>query len=87
LANNIPQSSVKSYHILLPSINEQREIVASLAASIRDVETQEQKILLVIARLHEYRAALITGAVAGKIDVRESTPVRTVKSTAQHVDE
>jgi type I restriction enzyme S subunit len=71
LANNIPQSSVKWYQIVLPpTIDEQKAIFTLLRKKIEGVEAQEVKILEVIGRLQEYRSALITNAVTGKIDVR-----------------
>ena len=71
LANNIPQSSVKGYQIVLPpSIGEQKTISTLLNKKIESIEAQEVKILEVIGRLQEYRAALITNTVTGKIDVR-----------------
>lgn len=71
LANNIPQSSVKGYQIVLPSsVGEQKEISTFLNKKSESIETQEVKILEAIGRLQEYRAALITNSVTGKIDVR-----------------
>lgn len=71
LANNIPQSSVKRYQIVLPpAIDEQKIISTLLNKKIESIEVQEVKILEVIGRLQEYRAALITNTVTGKIDVR-----------------
>lgn len=71
LANNIPQSSVKGYQIVLPpTIDEQKAISTLLRTKIEDVEAQEVKVLEVVGRLQEYRSALITNAVTGKIDVR-----------------
>jgi type I restriction enzyme, S subunit len=71
LANNIPQSSVKGYQIVLPSsVGEQKEISTFLNKKSESIETQEVKIFEAIGRLQEYRAALITNSVTGKIDVR-----------------
>lgn len=71
LANNIPQSSVKGYQIVLPpAIDEQKTISTVLNKKIESIEAQEVKIFEVIGRLQEYRAALITNTVTGKIDVR-----------------
>lgn len=71
LANNIPQSSVKGYQIVLPpTINEQKTISTLLSKEIEVIEAQEVKIFEAIGRLQEYRSALITNTVTGKIDVR-----------------
>jgi len=85
LANNIPQSSIKAYQVLLPPLSEQQEIAASLKVSIHDVGVQEEKILAVIDKLQEYRAALITNAVTGKIDVRGLTLGRSAERIAPKV--
>lgn len=72
LANNIPQSSVKGYQVALPpTLDEQRKISTFLNKNIERIEAQERKIIEVIERLQEYRSALITNAITGKIDVRD----------------
>lgn len=57
--------------MLLPSIEEQNEIANYLDDKLNILEKQKQKVSDVIAALNEYRAALITNAVTGKIDVRD----------------
>jgi len=71
LANNIPQSSVKSYQVVIPPLDEQVEISNFLKIKVDDIEVQEIKVSEVIGMLQEYRAALISNAVTGKIDVRD----------------
>ena len=71
LANNIPQASVKSYQFVLPEIDEQKAIVKVLTEKSDRISLQEEKAKAVIERLQEYRSALITNAVTGKIDVRD----------------
>lgn len=71
LANNIPQSSVKSYKIVLPPLNEQKKIVQFLEREIMRIEVQERKIKQLINKLKEYRSTLISNVVTGKIDVRD----------------
>jgi type I restriction enzyme, S subunit len=56
--------------IAFPPFDEQRQIALFLNKEAEKIQTQRQKIEEVIARLQEYRAALITNAVTGKIDVR-----------------
>lgn len=70
LANNIPQSSVKAYQVVVPSVSEQREIVFNLRKIDEDQKKQSAKVAEAVERLKEYRSALITNAVTGKIDVR-----------------
>ena len=49
---------------------EQRAIAEFLDRETGRLDTLVTKIETAIERLHEYRAALITAAVTGKIDVR-----------------
>ncbi|MBU4262193.1 MAG: restriction endonuclease subunit S [Proteobacteria bacterium] len=60
----------KSLRFVMPPLNEQRQIAGALISQIRPILDQEDKVLEVIAKLQEYRSALITNAVTGKIDVR-----------------
>ena len=56
----------------LPPIDEQRTIAAYLDRETERIDSLVAKMRLLIERLGEYRAALITAAVTGKIDVRGS---------------
>jgi type I restriction enzyme, S subunit len=56
--------------IALPSLDEQAEIVAFLDATVRGIDTLTDEAERAIALLKERRAALISAAVTGKIDVR-----------------
>ena len=51
-------------------MEEQQCIVDHLNARIQEFSAMEEKVEEVIARLTEYRTALITAATTGKIDVR-----------------
>ena len=57
--------------ILLPPLSEQTAIVAFLDRETAKIDMLVTKIETAIERLQEYRSALITAAVTGKIDVRE----------------
>jgi type I restriction enzyme S subunit len=57
--------------VLIPSINEQKNIAQYLNSRIKEVFEQADKVNAAITRLAEYRSALITNAVTGKIDVRD----------------
>ena len=57
--------------LLRPPLSEQRAIVDFLDREIEKIDTLVEKIGAAIERLQEYRSALITAAVTGKIDVRE----------------
>lgn len=56
--------------ISFPTIDEQKHIANFLNKESEKIQTQRKKIEDVIVKLQEYRSALITNAVTGKIDVR-----------------
>ena len=56
--------------ILLPPLDEQRAIAAYLDHETERIDVLVMKHQQLIARLQEYRTALITAVVTGKIDVR-----------------
>ena len=60
-----------SLRCLLPPLAEQREIAAYLDRETGKIDALIGKVEGAIALLREYRAALISAAVTGKIDVRE----------------
>jgi type I restriction enzyme S subunit len=75
----IPQltvNQVANNPVLLPPLPEQTAIAAYLDAETAKLDVLVAKVEAVIERLQEYRAALITAAVTGKIDVRPGTPNR-----------
>jgi type I restriction enzyme S subunit len=57
--------------ILLPPVQEQLEIVEYLDTNVSNIENAIKFIVQKIYTLNEYRSALISAAVTGKIDVRE----------------
>ena len=57
---------------LLPPLNEQQKLVAYLDDRRKQLDELVRRAEAAIERLQEYRTALITAAVTGKIDVRES---------------
>lgn len=60
---------IRSFRTPLPPLPEQDRIIAALDASIGTYRQVNTKIQTSITRLREYRAALITAAVTGQIDV------------------
>lgn len=54
----------------LPSLEEQKSIARFLDYKTAQIDTQVEKVKQAIDKLKEYRTALITNAVTGKIDVR-----------------
>ncbi len=61
---------VKDIWLALPPTGEQEEICTWIGAEVEKLKRQSDSIHDVILRLREYRSALITNAVTGKIDVR-----------------
>jgi len=62
---------VKSVAVLLPPLPEQRAIVDYLDRETAKIDALVAKVRGNIVKLREYRTALISAAVTGKIDVRE----------------
>lgn len=62
---------IKAFWICLPPVSEQRAIAEYLARETTKIDRLVEKVEAAIERLREYRTALITAAVTGKIDVRE----------------
>lgn len=67
---NIGQDTLKNLSLPLPPKTEQIAIAECLDAAASNISMQMNKVHMVIDRLQEYRSALITNAVTGKIDVR-----------------
>lgn len=59
--------NVKFFPVVIPPMEEQAEINAEVRGRIRDHRYVEEQVELSIAKLDEYRAALITAAVTGQI--------------------
>ena len=75
-ANGITRFGIGKYPIdnslfLVPPINEQKSIAAFLDRETGCIDTLTIKLSESISKLREYRTALISAAVTGKIDVRE----------------
>lgn len=69
LANNIAQSSVGSYLHSFPPLSEQQMIAEYLVDAIHRLEHVNKSIWRSVQQLAEYRAALITAAVTGQLEV------------------
>jgi type I restriction enzyme S subunit len=68
--NQLTTQTLGDFEIALPPEDIQSEIVKHLGGLTRDIDIQSEKAQGAIDRLREYRAAIITNAVTGKIDVR-----------------
>lgn len=68
----ISQGHIKGWLIPVPPLPEQRAIAAYLDRETAAIDALVAKVETAIERLQEYRAALITAAVTGQIDVREA---------------
>ncbi|WP_367357680.1 restriction endonuclease subunit S, partial [Mesotoga sp.] len=71
---NASADKYKSLPVSVPNIESQREILNFLDESSKRIDSFISKIEKTIELLKEYRSALITAAVTGKIDVREEVP-------------
>lgn len=72
LANNLPQARIKDFWIALPSLLEQSEIEGLVEQALSRFDALERQAKQSIDLLKERRSALISAAVTGKIDVRET---------------
>jgi type I restriction enzyme S subunit len=66
---------VRDIRVPVPPVPEQRAIADFLDYETAKIDSLISKIEQAIDRLQEYRTALITAAVTGKIDVRETEKV------------
>ncbi len=70
LANNLPQSALRTFLLAIPPIAEQEKIVSFVEREIDQIEQLCSESEQAIDLLLERRAALIITAVTGQIDVR-----------------
>ena len=68
---NIGMGVIGNLAVVLPPVSEQRLIADFLSIETERMNGLIERAQIAIARLTEYRQALITSAVTGKIDVRE----------------
>lgn len=70
LANNLPQSAMLGFLVAVPPIAEQLAIASAVEDSVRRCDELVAQADCAVDLLLERRAALISAAVTGKIDVR-----------------
>jgi len=67
--NTFNQSEINNLWVVVPPLEEQKDIADYLDRETEYIDTLVKKIRESIAKLREYRTALISAAVTGKIDV------------------
>ena len=67
---SITQHDLENYILCFPSMDEQNQIVAYVDSSLKKIAKMKRLNRKAISKLEEYRSALITSAVTGKIDTR-----------------
>lgn len=70
----LSQGQVRSWVLPIPPLEEQSPIAEYLKCETDKIEKMIDRIFEAMMRLNEYRSALITSAVTGKIDVRGYVP-------------
>ena len=70
----VDRNDVHAEHTAVPPVSEQRAIADFLDRETSNLDALVAKIEEAIDRLKEFRQALISAAVTGKIDVREEVP-------------
>jgi type I restriction enzyme S subunit len=68
---NLNVERISNLLTVIPPLHEQMKITKFLDKGLQNIDQQKAKIQEAIERLKEYRTALITNAVTGKIDVRQ----------------
>ena len=77
MANNLPQSKIKEFWCALPPLEQQTAIAHYVEHAVQQIDMLCNQTDLAITLLQERRAALISAAVTGKIDVRDLASVET----------
>jgi type I restriction enzyme, S subunit len=68
---NLSQQTIKNFKIVVPPIPEQNEIINYIENRVIKLEKLIKKNTIAIEKLREYRTALISAAVTGKIKVSD----------------
>ena len=70
--SHLPAEKFREYRFAFPPVDEQIEIMTSLKQTLGRIDLLTEKTQRSIDLLRERRAAFITAAVTGQIDLRES---------------
>jgi type I restriction enzyme S subunit len=68
---NVGQDTIRNIRFALPPVDEQLKIVLEVERQTSDIERTRTALERTVDRLREYRAALITAAVTGQLDLRK----------------
>lgn len=71
--NQLTTSTLKSFPVPIPPPDEQQELSEHVDTRCRELHEVKTKVELSVEKLHQYRAALITAAVTGRIALEEKT--------------
>ena len=66
----VDRNDIHPIPAVVPPVREQREIAGHVVKFSREIEVLSENVGRAVARLQEYRTALISAAVTGQIDVR-----------------
>ena len=80
---NLNIDRISSIFTVHPNKQEQTKIILHLEVQILKIEETKKSMLAAIEKLQEYRSALITAAVTGKIDVRDWQAPTEIKQVAE----
>ena len=69
--DNLNTSILGRLWVVVPPLHEQSDIISEVQKVSLRIEKMRNSVTSAISKLQEYRAALITNAVTGKIDVRD----------------
>ena len=73
---HISPDQIKGFVIPIPPIPEQHAIISHLKTVVEEIDTLISEATQAFTLLRERRAALISAAVTGKIDVRSLAPTK-----------
>jgi type I restriction enzyme, S subunit len=79
----LSRTNLENVELSYPPIDEQSDIVRYLDEECNKIDSLIKKIKISIEKLREYRTALISAAVTGKIDVREQIKDEEIRIAAE----
>ena len=82
----IDRNDMHVYRVPIPPVHEQQRIVDYLTPALRLLEDSVARVHALLAGLREYRQALITAAVTGKIDVTKAETPKQNKRAAEQME-